>query len=115
MSIGLCVPDKCGIEDIESLLPEFLYLINSIAIPYEFSHIVKKNETNPVLLLEDLKIINSDEKNKKSTYINVVGVDKSLKRSEELAKSAIDEINDEKISNSEMLIELARYITKREK
>ena len=61
------------------------------------------------------KDINSDEKNKKSTYINVVGVDKSLKRSEELAKSAIDEINDEKISNSEMLIELARYITKREK
>ena len=61
------------------------------------------------------KDINSDEKNKKSTYINVVGVDKSLKRSEELAKSAIDEINDEKISNSEILIELARYITKREK
>ena len=61
------------------------------------------------------KDINSDEKNKKSTYINIVGIDKSLKRSEELAKSAIDEINDEKISNSEMLIELARYITKREK
>ena len=35
--------------------------------------------------------------------------------SEELVKSAIDEINDEKISNSEILIELARYITKREK
>ena len=61
------------------------------------------------------KDINSDHKNKKSTFINVVGVDKSLERSEELAKSAIDEINDEKISNSEMLIELARYITKREK
>ena len=61
------------------------------------------------------KDINSDEKNKKSTYINIVGIDKSLERSEELAKSAIDEINDEKISNSEMLIELALYITKREK
>jgi geranylgeranyl pyrophosphate synthase len=61
------------------------------------------------------KDINSDEKNKKSTYINVVGIDKSLERSEELAKSAIDELNSEKISNSEMLIELARYITKREK
>ena len=61
------------------------------------------------------KDINSDEKNKKSTYINIVGIDKSLERSEELAKSAIDEINDEKISNSEMLVELARYITKREK
>jgi geranylgeranyl pyrophosphate synthase len=61
------------------------------------------------------KDINSDEKNKKSTYINIVGIDKSFERSEELAKSAIDEINDEKISNSEMLIELARYITKREK
>ena len=61
------------------------------------------------------KDINSDEKNKKSTYINIVGIDKSLERSEELTKSAIDEINDEKISNSEMLIELARYITKREK
>ena len=61
------------------------------------------------------KDINSDHKNKKSTFINVVGVEKSLERSGELAKSAIDEINDEKISNSEMLIELARYITKREK
>jgi geranylgeranyl diphosphate synthase type II len=61
------------------------------------------------------KDINSDEKNKKSTYINVLGIDKSLERSEELAKSAIDELNSEKISNSEMLIELARYITKREK
>ena len=61
------------------------------------------------------KDINSDEKNKKSTYINIVGIDKSLEISEELAKSAIDEMHDEKISNSEMLIELARYITKREK
>jgi len=61
------------------------------------------------------KDINSDHKNKKSTFINVVGVDKSIERSGELVKSAIDEINDEKISNSEMLIELARYITKREK
>lgn len=61
------------------------------------------------------KDINSDKKNNKSTYTNIVGIDKSLERSEELVKSAIDEINDEKISNSEMLIELARYITKREK
>ena len=61
------------------------------------------------------KNIDSDDKNHKSTYINVVGIDKSLERSEELSKSAIDEINNEKISNSEMLIELARYITKREK
>ena len=61
------------------------------------------------------KDINSDHKNKKSTFINIVGVDKSLERSGALAKSAIDEIKDEKISNSEMLIELARYITKREK
>ena len=38
------------------------------------------------------KDINSDEKNNKSTYINIVGIDKSLERSEELAKSAIDEI-----------------------
>ena len=47
MSIGLCVPDICGVEDIESLLPSFLHVINSIAIPYELSHIIKKNETNP--------------------------------------------------------------------
>ena len=30
-------------------------------------------------------------------------------------QNVLVEINDEKISNSEMLIELARYITKREK
>ena len=68
------------------------------------------------------KVLTSQEKTflaylppQKSTYINIVGVDKSLERSEELAKSAIDEINDEKIPSSQMLIELARYITKREK
>ena len=67
--MGLCVPDKCGIEDIQSLLPEFLGLVNSIAIPYEFSHIASKNQTNPVLLLEDLKVIDSERINKEVTKI----------------------------------------------
>ena len=70
MSIGLCVPEQCAVEDIESILPEFLYMINSIAIPYEFTHIGKKNDSNPHFwYFSDLKIVNSEEKNKEVTTI----------------------------------------------
>ena len=60
------------------------------------------------------KNINSDEKNNKATYVNVVGLSNAIKESESLTKTAINEISDDNITGTDMLIELARYITNRE-
>ena len=61
------------------------------------------------------KNINSDKKNNKATYVNVVGFDEAILESKKLSDSAIYEISKENISNIDMLIELAKYITYREK
>ena len=61
------------------------------------------------------KNINSDMKNNKATYVNVVGFDEAIVESKKLSDSAIYEISKENISNIDMLIELAKYITYREK
>ncbi len=61
------------------------------------------------------KNINSDKKNNKATYVNVVGFDEAIVESKKLSDSAIYEISKENISNINMLIELAKYITYREK
>ena len=60
------------------------------------------------------KNTNSDEKNNKATYVNVVGLSNAIKESESLSKTAINEISDDNITGIDMLIELARYITNRE-
>jgi geranylgeranyl pyrophosphate synthase len=60
------------------------------------------------------KNTNSDEKNNKATYVNVVGLSNSLKESEVLTEAAISEIAGDNISGTNMLIELAKYITHRE-
>ena len=61
------------------------------------------------------KNINSDRKNQKSTYINVLGIDEAIKRSKELSKSAILDISILKLKEADMLIELAKYISYRER
>ena len=61
------------------------------------------------------KNTNSDNKNNKATYVNVVGFDESIVESKTLSDAAIYEISKENISNTDMLIELAKYITYREK
>ncbi len=60
------------------------------------------------------KNINSDSKNKKSTYIKVLGIDAAIERSKELVESAIQDIKALKLKDIEMLIELAKYISYRE-
>ena len=60
------------------------------------------------------KNTNSDEKNNKATYVNVVGLSNAIKESESLTKTAINEISDNNITVTNMLIELAKYITHRE-
>ena len=61
------------------------------------------------------KNINSDTKNKKSTYINVVGIDEAINRSKELSESAILDISALKLKEADMLIELEKYISYRER
>ena len=60
------------------------------------------------------KNTNSDEKNNKATYVNVIGLSNAIRESESLSKTAINEISDDNITGTDMLIELARYITNRE-
>ena len=60
------------------------------------------------------KNTNSDEKNNKATYVNIVGLNEAIKKSENLTEAAISEISDDNISGTNMLIELAKYITNRE-
>ena len=61
------------------------------------------------------KNINSDKKNSKATYVNILGLDESIKKSKDLCESAINEIKNIKSGEIDLLIELAKYICYREK
>ena len=61
------------------------------------------------------KSTNSDLKNNKSTYATVVGVDVAIKKSNELSKSAISNLDSLKSRDVDLLIELTKYISYREK
>jgi geranylgeranyl pyrophosphate synthase len=61
------------------------------------------------------KNINSDVKNCKATYINILGLDESIKKSKDLCESAINELKGIKSAEIDLLIELAKYICYREK
>ena len=61
------------------------------------------------------KNINSAVKNCKATYINILGLDESIKKSKDLCESAINELQGIKSGEIDLLIELAKYICYREK
>ena len=61
------------------------------------------------------KNINSDVKNRKATYVNVFGLDKAIEKSKELSKAAINDLKNIKSKESDLLVELAKYISHREK
>ena len=59
------------------------------------------------------KNINSDIKNNKATYINIIGLENAKKEAESLTHSALAKIRSSKVENIETLIELAQYLIKR--
>jgi geranylgeranyl pyrophosphate synthase len=61
------------------------------------------------------KNINSDSKNLKSTYVSVMGLDKSKNKSMKLSESAILDLDKVESKDTNLLIELAKYISYREK
>ena len=61
------------------------------------------------------KNINSDIKNSKATYVNILGLEESIKKSKDLCESAINELKNIKSDEIDLLIELAKYICCREK
>ena len=61
------------------------------------------------------KDINSDLKNNKGTYISVLGINKAIDKSKALTLSAISDLEALNAKNNNMLIELAKYISYREK
>ncbi len=58
---------------------------------------------------------NSDLKNNKSTYIKVIGLKEAKNKSCELSSSAIKSLEELLLTETDMLIELAKYISYREK
>ena len=61
------------------------------------------------------KDINSDLKNNKNTYISVLGINKAIDKSKNLTLSAISDLEVLNSKDNNMLIELAKYISYREK
>jgi geranylgeranyl pyrophosphate synthase len=61
------------------------------------------------------KNIHSDVKNCKATYVNILGLDGSIKKSKDLCESAINELKSIKSGEINLLLELAKYICNREK
>ena len=61
------------------------------------------------------KNINSDVKNRKATYVNVFGLEKAIKESRELSKAAIIDLKNIRSRETDLLVELAKYISYREK
>ena len=61
------------------------------------------------------KNTNSDQKNHKSTYANILGIDKAKEKTNSLSKDAIGNLETLCSNKVNMLIELAKYIAYREK
>jgi len=61
------------------------------------------------------KSSDSDTKNNKSTYIKVIGIEEAKKKSNKLSASAIESLEELKLKETNILIELAKYISYREK
>ena len=59
------------------------------------------------------KNINSDIKNNKATYMDIIGLENAKKEAESLTHSALAKIRSSKVENIETLIELAQYLIKR--
>jgi len=61
------------------------------------------------------KNTNSDQKNHKSTYANILGIDKAKEKTKSLSEDAISDLETLYSNKVNMLIELAKYIAYREK
>ena len=61
------------------------------------------------------KNTNSDQKNHKSTYANILGIDKAKEKTKSLCEDAIGNLETLCSNKVNMLIELAKYIAYREK
>ena len=61
------------------------------------------------------KNINSDYKNCKATYVSVFGLDNAIEKSKKLSYSAINDLKTIKSKDTDLLVELAKYISYRER
>ena len=56
----------------------------------------------------------SDAKNNKLTYMNIIGLDEAKLKANKLTDSALNSLNQSKITNIDKLIEMAKYLIGRE-
>ena len=57
---------------------------------------------------------NSDAKNNKLTYIDIIGLDEAKLKTKKLTDSALNSLNQSNITNIDKLIEMAKYLIDRE-
>ena len=57
---------------------------------------------------------NSDSKNNKLTYIDIIGLDEAKGKANKLTDSALNSLSQSNISNIDKLIEMAKYLIDRE-
>ena len=60
------------------------------------------------------KFKNSDAKNNKLTYIDIIGLGEAKLKAKKLTDSALNSINQSNITNIDKLIEMAKYLISRE-
>lgn len=60
MSMGMCVPNECGEQELRKIIPVVLPRINDLAIPYEFSKIVEGGNAPLTLSMDELILVDSE-------------------------------------------------------
>jgi len=94
-------------ENTQDVLKEFG---KKIGLAFQITDdILDVTETEDVLGKNN----NSDIKNNKATYVEILGLDNALKRASDLTDSALSILEESDLGNKGNLVSLARYIIKR--
>ena len=78
MSLGLCVPKDCDIDDFAYFIGKFTPILNSLVIPIEFQDILEEHQKNLRntkyaskdylnITIDELEFVNSTERNIEAT------------------------------------------------
>jgi hypothetical protein len=69
MSMGLCLPKECTLDDLQEFKPFLLKVVNGV-LPEEFEHVRHFNETKLNITSEDLLFVSPILENEKITKFN---------------------------------------------
>ena len=69
MSLGICLPKECSLNDLDEFKPFLLKVINGV-LPEEFENIRHFNQTNLNITHEDLLFVSPTHENENITKVN---------------------------------------------